>query len=469
MRIRFLISTMFVLAALSSSAMSDEAKRPNVLFVFIDDMGYGDLSCTGNKDVKTPHMDRLAEQGTRFTQFYVASPICSPSRVGITTGQYPARHGIHSFLASRKRNRSRGMRDWLDPKAPCIARAFQKAGYATGHFGKWHMGGGRDVGDAPLPKAYGFEESLVSFEGLGDRVLPLRERNSARHGRGKITRSVKHKLTEIYVNRTIDFIKRRKKKPFYVHLWLNDVHDAHKPPPEQLAKYKRFGKNPYQQKFYAVLQETDRQIGRLVKFLDDNGLKNNTLIVLTSDNGPTAWPKYYREGYEPPGSTAGLRGRKWSLYEGGIRMPLIVRWPGKLPAKRVNQSTVVAAVDFFPTFCKLAGVNTPKARFDGEDMSPAFLGKTTKRTRPILWEYGRTATYLKPGKKFDQSPNMAIRDGNWKLLINGDGSRLELYDLAKDPNEATNLAGKHAEIAARLKKRVMAFKAAIPGYGKSRQ
>ena len=160
---RFLFPALLVLFSCSSRPASTSASPPNIVFIFIDDMGYGDLSCTGNKDVRTATIDRLAKEGIRFTNFYVGSPICSPSRVTITTGHYPRRHRISSYLASRKRNRDRKMANFLDPKAPCIARAFKKAGYATAHFGKWHMGGGRDVGDAPLPQAYGFDESLVSF------------------------------------------------------------------------------------------------------------------------------------------------------------------------------------------------------------------------------------------------------------------------------------------------------------------
>ncbi len=147
--------------------------RPNFIFVLIDDMGYADLSCYGQKQIETPHLDRLAREGIRFTQFYAGAPICSPSRTAFTTGQYPARWRITSYLASRAENERRGMAQWLDPKAPTLARALQQAGYATGHFGKWHMGGQRDVGDAPLITDYGFDESLTQFEGLGDRILPL--------------------------------------------------------------------------------------------------------------------------------------------------------------------------------------------------------------------------------------------------------------------------------------------------------
>lgn len=442
--------------------------RPNIVFIFIDDMGYGDLSVTGNKDVQTANIDRLASDGLLLEQFYVNSPICSPSRVAIATGQYPARHLINSYLNNRERNRERGMADFLDPEAPAVARAFQQSGYATAHFGKWHMGGGRDVGDAPLPQAYGFDESLTSFEGLGDRILPpgrLSEA-SAKLGCGKITHTPKHKMTEIYVDRSIDFIRRNitrnEEKPFYLHLWLNDVHDRHVPREDLLAKYERFKANPYVQRFYAVLDEMDRQIGRLVDFIDEKGLGENTLIVLTSDNGPTAWPRYYEEGFDPAGSTAGLRGRKWSLYEGGIRMPLIARWKRKIAGGAVDKSSVMTGIDLFPTFCSLADVDLPEADFDGVDMSAALLGTPQDRERPIFWEYGRDETYLRPGLENDQSPNLAIRDGRWKLLINDDGSRLELYDMKADTTEQNNVADKHAEVAERLSENLLSWRRALP-------
>ena len=440
------------------------ADRPNIIFIFIDDMGYGDLSCTGNKDVQTTNIDQLATEGTRFTQFYVNSPICSPSRVACTTGQFPARHLINSYLNSRARNAARGMVDFLSPKAPAIARAFKQAGYATAHFGKWHMGGGRDVDDAPLPQAYGFDESLVSFEGLGNRILPpgrLSEM-SAKLGRGKITRVEKHQQTGIYVDRAIDFVSRNNKKSFYLHLWLNDVHDAFRPTDEYLEKFAKFSDRPELQKMYAVLKHMDDELGRLIAHVDKLGLEEETLFVVTSDNGPTAWPRYRRTGEEPPGSTAGMRGRKWSLYEGGIRMPLIVRWKGTVPAGKVDDKTVVAAVDFFPTFTRIAKVVAPKVAFDGVDMSAAFKGKAQVRKRTLFWEYGRQPSYLRPAHPLDQSPNLAIRDGDWKLLINDDGTRTELYDLSRSEREFDNVAGKHPEITKRLSKRLLAWRESLP-------
>src|SRR3954449_5985684 len=185
----------------AGSLLAAPSRPPNIIQILADDLGYGDLGSYGC-EVPTPNLDRLASQGVRFTQAYVASPVCSPSRVAITTGQYPARHLINSYLDSRKRNREQGMRDYLDPNAPSIARALQQAGYATAHIGKWHMGGGRDVGDAPLPSAYGFDETLTSFEGLGDRVLWSDElsRMSERLGNGKIEHASKTETSRIFVD-----------------------------------------------------------------------------------------------------------------------------------------------------------------------------------------------------------------------------------------------------------------------------
>ncbi|MEO8352473.1 MAG: sulfatase-like hydrolase/transferase, partial [Chthoniobacteraceae bacterium] len=161
------------LSVLSASSLADGDRKPNIILVFIDDMGWGDFSCFGGQEVETTNIDRLAQEGIRFEQFYVNSPICSPSRTAISTGQYPQRWRINSYLAERQANAERGLANWLDPQAPMLARMLHDAGYTTGHFGKWHMGGQRDVGDAPLIAEYGFDESLTNFEGLGPRVLQL--------------------------------------------------------------------------------------------------------------------------------------------------------------------------------------------------------------------------------------------------------------------------------------------------------
>ncbi|HSU50864.1 MAG TPA: sulfatase-like hydrolase/transferase, partial [Segetibacter sp.] len=291
---RSAVFLIFVFAFLQiKPSLAQRPQKPNVVIIFIDDMGYGDLSCYGNKQIKTANIDRLAQQGTRFTQFYASSPVCSPSRVAMLTGQYPARYKFYTYLDSRQKNRENGMPDYLDAAAPTLAKMLQSNGYATGHFGKWHMGGGRDVDEAPLPTAYGFNRSFTSFEGLGDRTLHLDDglnKASAQLGKGKIVEAKQHQQTELYVDSALAFIKRNDEKPFFVHLFPNDVHDPYNPKDGAEKEFEKVSDNKYQQKFLATLKELDHQIGRFIDELRRLDKLDNTLILLTSDNGPTDWP-----------------------------------------------------------------------------------------------------------------------------------------------------------------------------------
>jgi arylsulfatase A-like enzyme len=387
---------------------------PNIVILFIDDMGYGDPSCFGNIEIETPNIDRLASEGVVMTNFYTNSPICSPSRVALNTGQYPARHQVFGYFASKDLNRKRGMVDFLDPEVLTIAKVLKSKGYATAHFGKWHMGGGRDV-TAPYPQEYGFDESLVSFEGMGNRIMPFGSGETEIVGTDTIWHVEKFEQTGIYVDRAIDFIKRNRENPFYLHVFPNDVHDRHKPDEESMMKYEAYADDPYKQKFYAVLDQMDRQIGRLTETIDNLGLAENTIIFFTSDNGPTDWPKYYAEGYVPPGSTGPFFGRKWSLYEGGIRMPFIVRWKGHIPEGVVNDQTIGAVIDLFPTILSLTNSQVPVSwDLDGEDISKAIYGEKVDRQRPVYWEYGGNIHNIRPGKDEHISPTNAMRDGDWK-------------------------------------------------------
>ena len=441
----------------TASVSAAVPEHPNIVFIFIDDMGYADPSCFGNPLVETPNIDRLAREGVRLTNFYVNSPICSPSRVAVTTGQYPHRWRIFSYLASSEANAQRQMSNFLCPQAPSFARWFQDHGYATAHFGKWHMGGGRDVGDAPLPAQFGFDETLVAFEGLGDRVLMPGNlsRQSKALGQGEITHAPKHELTEIYVERSIDFIRRHRDGPFLLRMFPNDVHDAHVPEPGSEEKWAEVTDNPFEQKFFAVLVEMDRQIGRLIDELDRLGLTEKTLIVFTSDNGPTDWPHYYKKGFRPPGFTGPFYGRKWSLYEGGIRMPLIARWPGVIPQGVTNDRSVVCGIDLPPTFCNIANVPVPADReLDGYDMTEALFGKPIARPGPVFWQYGPPHAKLMPGHPEFVSPSLAVRDGRWKLLANPDGNEAQLYDLESDPGETNNLLQEHPRVAQQLWRKI---------------
>lgn len=428
-------------------ARAQKRDKPNVIIIFIDDMGYGDLSGYGNTQIKTKHIDALAERGTKYTQFYVNSPVCSPSRVAMVTGQYPARHHFYTYLADRKKNQENKMPDYLPATVPTLAKMMHANGYATAHIGKWHLGGGRDVGDAPLPTEYGFDKSFTSFEGLGDRTLHLDDnlnKASAKLGRGKIVEAPQHKQTRIYVDSALSFIKSNRQNPFFINFFPNDVHDPYNPIEGTDEKFKSVTKNEDQQKFLATLQELDNQIGRFLGELKTMGVLENTIILFTSDNGPTDWPQYYKDGGEPPCSAGDLHGRKWSLYEGGIRVPFIAVWPGKIPAGRVDTGSIMSVVDILPTVAKLTRTKLPAGYIsDGVDESVVLLGKKQKVKKDLYWYYNNNPV---PGKKENISPTLAIRSGKWKLLMDPDGTKKQLYNLEADHRETTSVADREVAV-----------------------
>ena len=429
-----------------------QASQPNIVLVFIDDMGWGDFSCFGNKAAKTPHIDRLAKEGVRFEQFYVNSPICSPSRTAISTGQYPQRWGITSYLAHRDMNSRRGMAQWLDPKAPMLARSLQQVGYATGHFGKWHMGGQRDVAEAPAITEYGFDASLTNFEGMGAKLLPLTLKPGWREPRriwsdaerlGQGTRwMLRSKITAGFVDEAIPFIQKavKAKKPFYVNLWPDDVHSPFWPPVDKWADGKRG-------LYHSVLQEMDRQLGKLFDLIrSDPALYDNTLVLVCSDNGPE----------QGAGSAGPFRGFKTHLYEGGIRSSLIAWGPG-LVAKHdhVNRASVFSAIDLVPTLLDLTGTPHPKGvTFDGESLPGTLLGQaTTSRKAPIHFRRppDRDSFYGD-----NDLPDLAVRVSDWKFLCEYDGSDPELYNLKTDLGETKNLAHEHPKLVANFTKSLIA-------------
>ena len=437
--------------------------KPNVILVFIDDMGWGDFSCFGNEDAQTPHIDRLAKEGIRFEQFYVNSPICSPSRTAISTGQYPQRWKITSYLSNRDHNNKRGMAQWLDPKAPMLARSLQKAGYATGHFGKWHMGGQRNVADAPAITEYGFDESLTNFEGMGPKLLPLTLKpgqDPAKPGKiwadaerlGKGVRWMQRSnITEGFVDEAIPFIKKAKsaKKPFYVNLWPDDVHSPFWPP---MAKW---GDGSKRRLYLSVLEAMDEQLGKLFDFVrDDPVLSGNTLILACSDNGAE----------KGAGVSGPFRGFKTHLFEGGIRSSLVVWGPGLLAKKArgtVNKQSVFSAVDLVPTLLEIAEVSHPKGiSFDGESVPEILLGKSKgSRKQDIFFRRppDRDSFY---GVK--DLPDLAVRSGKWKLLCEYDGTDALLYDMEKDRGETKDLSKKNPEVVARLSKAVIDWHKSMP-------
>jgi arylsulfatase A-like enzyme len=435
--------------AASPAPAADSAKRPNIVFVLTDDMGYSDLNCYGGNFAPTPNLDRLATEGTRFTHFYDDAPICSPSRAAFITGMFPARWNFTTYLDDRARNLDCEQADFLPTSAPALARALKASGYVTAHFGKWHLGGGRDVTNAPPFSAYGYDEHIGTFES------PEPDPNiTATNWIWSPQDLVKRwDRTRYFVDHALDFLRRHKDQPAYVEIWPDDVHTPWVPNLEREAEAPRSGQ---ERDFAGVLAEYDVQMGRLFEGLKQLGLDGNTLVIFTSDNGPLPSFRHARTG--------GLRGSKLSLYEGGTRVPFIVRWPGHTKAGQVDERTVLEAVDLFPTLCAIARAPMPHGfTFDGEDMTAALLGQPFVHGKSIFWEYGRKSKFFNyPGPPYDRSPHLAVREGKWKLLVNADGSSTQLYDLETDANETTDLAPKEPDITQRLRSEALAWHRTLP-------
>ena len=429
----------------NASQNEAEPTKPNIVFIFADDWGWGDLSSHGHAWLKTPNIDRLASEGTDFLQFNVLNPVCSPSRVAAMTGQFPARYAIHQHFAAPASNHQRNMPDWLDPKAPTLPRFLKEAGYRTGHFGKWHLSNAQTPG-APIPEKYGIDDYAVFNGGAGWPVAGLHDTAS----------------------NSVDFIKTNRDKPFFINVWLHESHTPHVPTPESMEKWKHLDKQ--KQVYSAVITDGDNAVGKILDALKTEGLEKNTIVIFSSDNGPESTAAKAgpmkpdtdanATGYDTHysiGETGGLRGRKRSLFEGGVRVPLIVRWPGHTPANVKDSTTVITAVDLLPTLCAAAGVELAEDyKGDGENLLDALNGKAVSRTRPIFWEW--------QGKKAEPDwwPRLAVRDGDWKLVLTYDAKRVELYRVNKDRSESSDAAKEKPEIVDRLTKLALDWKATLP-------
>jgi N-acetylgalactosamine-6-sulfatase len=445
---RFALFVLFVclvgvLTPVSCGAQA--SAKPNVIFILADDLGWGDLSVYGHERLKTPHLDRMAAEGTLWTNFYVNGSVCSPSRAAFFTGQYPARHRIHGHYATREQNEARGMSSWLEPKTPNVARLLKGAGYRTAHIGKWHLG---NDANGPATSEYGFDfvGSTEGGAGVKKEDPHFRARSSA-----------------LFVDEALKFIQEKRDQPFYVQLWMLVPHATLNPTEEQMKPFARHtpANVPFKSPetiYYASVADLDAQVGRLLMELDKLGLSENTLIVFSSDNGPEDY-HVANAAHSGVGSAGPFRGRKRSLYEGGVRVPFIARWPGKVAAGKVDDTSVVAGVDFLPTLCKLAGVEIPAQHaLDGEAMDDVWLGRARARAKPLFWEW----RFRVMGEPFHRSPQLAIRDGDWKLLMNPDRSRIELYDIVRDSTQLDNLADQHPAIVARLSKRILDWQKTLP-------
>lgn len=452
------------LAAHAADTPHADAKRPpNILFILMDDMGWTDAACLGSDLYKTPNIDRLAKQGMLFTNAYACAPISAPSRAGLLTGKVPARLNLTDVYNHKKAARYTPL---VEPKITpdvsldewMIPEVLKSRGYVSGQIGKWHVGG---YLAEYWPKDQGFDEEFTINKN------PTHEPED-------------YKWIYSYTDKAVDFMRRHKEQPFFLYLAHLAPHHPYEASAELTASYAgliRPGMRHSMPIYAATIEMIDENLGRLMKELDALGLADNTIVVFTSDNGG----RVANVDYRPPTSNAPLRLGKHTLYEGGIRVPLIVRWPGKIPADTTT-SFQTTNLDFLPTFAQIAGVpsaDLPKD-IDGESILPVLLNPKAKMPeRSLFWYYphynlGETfgANTMPPNCR----PSAAIRVGNYKLLEwLEDPKAVELYDLAQDPGEQTNMApfmpDKVAELRARMKdweqKSHVAQLTPMPGYKKA--
>ncbi|MDR1636874.1 MAG: sulfatase-like hydrolase/transferase [Treponema sp.] len=434
--------------------MKNQNKRPNIITIMTDDQGYGDLSCMGSADIITPHFDRLAASGARFESFYSNSPVCSPSRASLLTGRYPGYAGVRSILAGRRTTTG------LSPETPTIAAALKKLGYHTALIGKWHLGLAHECRPAQngFDYFYGFMAGCIDYYshifywGMADgRFNPchdLWENNDEVWNNGRY-------FTDLISDKAAEYIRGHagKPDPFYLYLGYNAPHYPMHAPQKYLD---RFARLPWdRQVMAAMLSAVDDGLGAVMDELERQGQMENTLICFQSDNGPSRESRNWLDGRGDPyygGTTGKFKGHKFSLFEGGIRVPAIVSWPGHIPAAQVITEPAVS-MDLFPTLLKLAGGDTGAYNLDGLDIMPMLTEKAASPHGAIFWEMDKQT---------------AVRKGKYKLVLNGVleeegpcGEEAFLADLAEDPGERNNLAEELPELAGELRLEAEGWRAAL--------
>ena len=425
--------------------------KPNILFIFADDWGWGDLSCHDHPYVETPNIDRLARQGTDFHRFTVASGVCSPSRTAVMTGHFPARYAINGHFAWVPSNAKRGMPDWLDVKAPLLPRFLQTGGYATAHFGKWHLANDM-IPDSPLPEEYGFDRA-GAFNCAGEQ-LPVHE--DAREA----IKFIKHSHSE--------------GRPFFLNLWIHEPHTPFHTVPKYEWRFRHL-EDRADQIYASVLAHADERIGEVLDCLDGLGIAEETLVIFTSDNGPARavgrpelslqYDTATGAGWgiaASKGLTGGRRGYKAALFGGGVNVPFIARWPGKIPAGKVDRHSFISAVDLLPTFCEIAEVPLPPSyRPDGESQVAALTGQAEgMRQKPLFWK--ALSAWPAPKSRPDHWVSYAVFHEGWKLVTNRNGDYRELYNVVADPFEKSNLLSMKPALAGSLFGLLEDWQASLP-------
>ena len=423
------------------------AEAPNILFIYADDLGYGDLSHTGHPVITTPNIDALARDGITLTNYYAPSALCSPSRAGVLTGRAPYRTGIKSWIPEDS-----GI--FLRDEEITLAELLKAEGYATALIGKWHLNSSLGSKDEPQPTDQGFDY----FYGHNAFQTPTnRNPNNVYRGRELLPPQQGY-TAQLYVDEAIDWLERRAgDQPFFLFLGMAEPHTPIENPPEYNARYAQFTRGeivpipsglpqiPVDKlvargpgEYYANISYMDAQLGRLLEWLDEEQLADNTIVIFTSDNGPVTsdWLAWYETNAY--GSTGGYRGRKHYLFEGGIKVPAVIRYPTVVnPASESDE--LVVGTDLFTTLARLAGASIPDDRpIDGIDISAALTGSELPE-RTILWALDSVS-----------DREFVVRRGNWKLFVDRDGQPRELYHLGTDPLEFFDKSKEEPEVVANL-------------------
>ena len=426
-------------------------KKPNVVIILTDDQGYGDLGCMGSSDLKTPHIDALAERGIRFTSMYSASPVCSPSRAALLTGRYPGNAGVRAILAGHRKASG------LTPKVPTLASALKKEGYTTGICGKWHLG----LKEECRPNANGFDEfsgflagcldyySHIFYYGMADGgcnpTHDLWENTDEVYANGEY-------LTERITRKSVEFIERHKDAPFFLFVAYNAPHYPMHAPEKYLS---RFPDLPWDRQIMAaMLSAVDDGVGEITDTLKRLHLFDDTIIYFQSDNGPSRESRNWLDGTEDPyygGTTGAFSGHKFSLFEGGIRIPALLSWGTHIAPDTINAPHI--SVDIFPTVLEACGGNPAEFDIDGTSLLGMLTNGEACTHEYLFWEMeGQTA----------------VRYGNYKLVLNGQLTESEgvrapvwLSDLSKDPAEKHNIADDEPELCEKLKAAALEWRKGI--------
>ena len=439
--------------------------RPNIVVVLCDDLGYGDLECYGHPEIKTPHLNKLAETGVRFTDFYSTAPVCSPSRVGLLTGRSPNRAGVYDWIPQAgkpKRKPKQDRRELVHMRASEItmAKLLKDAGYQTCMAGKWHCNSEFNNNKQPQPGEFGFDHWLATQ----NNASPSHQHPSNYVRNGEAVGLMEDFSCQIVVDETLDWLsKSDSDRPFFIYAAFHEPHEPIASPLELVESYASSARNENEAQYFANVANVDAAVGKLVAGLERLQRRDNTLIVFTSDNGPETLNRY-RGAARSYGRPGPLRGMKLHTSDAGFRVAGIMNWKGKILPRTEAVSVPVSALDLLPTFCILAEAPLPaNTVLDGTSFLPTLEGKPLSRDKPLVWVYFNAINQTR----------VAMRDGKWKVLAKLDGGKLpkmpnvtretahlmldakltdvEIYDLTADIHESVNLADENPQRTAELK------------------